>query len=123
MKHYKYLLFTLLCFPLTLAAQDYILWNGGVGADEREMAPDEGTKLVFFAESGSFLANVQVSVSDASGREQVNTTSNGPWLILDLPPGQYQVRASLSDDNAQGGTITVTGSETQEFSYRFQLNE
>tara|TARA_R110000772_G_scaffold171612_4_gene283498 strand:- start:1645 stop:1986 length:342 start_codon:yes stop_codon:yes gene_type:complete len=99
-------------------AQNYILWNGGVGADERELAPSEGTRLVFFVESGSFLAGVEVTVKDMQGNELVNTLSNGPWLILDLPEGKYQVNAQINENNAQGGLINVDNSN-QEFAYKF----
>ena len=116
----KVILLSLLLVPGISTAQDYILWNGGIGLDEREQAPSNGTRLVFFADSGSFLAGIKVQIKNMT--ELVNTTTNGPWLILDLPAGQYQVRAVLNDDNAQGGLINVDGS-SQEFAYMFPLEE
>ena len=118
----KVILLSLLLVPGISTAQDYILWNGGIGLDEREQAPSNGTRLVFFADSGSFLAGIKVQLKNMTGTELVNTTTNGPWLILDLPAGQYQVRAVLNDDNAQGGLINVDGS-SQEFAYMFPLEE
>jgi hypothetical protein len=101
------------------AAQGVVVWSGGVGTDERESAPTTGTKLVFFVESGSFLSGVQVLIKNANGAEVVNTVSTGPWLILNLPSGRYQVTATRSEGNAQGGYIDVDGSN-QEFAYMFR---
>lgn len=122
MNHVRILLFIVSFLPVISLAQDYILWNGGVGADERELAPTDGTRLVFFADSGSFLANVHVIIKNMTGRELVNTISKGPWLILDLPEGQYQIQASLHETNIQGGLISVDESN-QEFAYKFNLTE
>lgn len=69
-------------------------------------------------DGGNFLSNVQVSVKDASGREIVNAVSTGPWMILNLAPGTYRVRARAGEQ-AQGGTIEVTG-KNQEFGYMFK---
>jgi hypothetical protein len=105
--------------PVAAPAQDGILaWTGGIGTEEREAAPKDGTKLVFFVESGSFLADVQVTVKDANGRELLNAVSKGPWMILNLEPGRYRVLAT-HDGQQQGGTIEVTGNN-QEFAYMFK---
>ena len=109
----------LLTLNVPAIAQDSaVVWTGGIGTEDRATAPKEGTKLVFFVESGSFLSNVQVSVKDSSGREVVNAVSTGPWMILKLEPGRYSVRATV-DGQAQGGQIDVTGG-SQEFAYMFK---
>ncbi len=108
--------------PAFAVAQQYVLFNGGVGADERETAPETGTKLVFFADTGSYLSGVMVTIEDLNGQPLVNTLTKGPWLIVDLPEGDYQIRASL-DDNAQGGVFSVTAQAGQEFAYMFTLDE
>lgn len=78
---------------------------------ERESAPSEGTRLEFFAQSGSYLSDVNVTVTNASGQEVVQTVTEGPWLILDLPDGNYQVRAEVEDRGAQGAQINVGGDQ------------
>lgn len=100
------------------AQNEALVWTGGIGTEERDAAPKEGTKLVFFVETGSFLSAVQVSVKDANGKELVNAVSKGPWMILKLEPGRYSVQATVAGQT-QGGTIDVTGNN-QEFSYMFK---
>lgn len=102
-----------------LAQDDAVVWNGGVSIEERDTAPKEGTKLVFFVETGSFLSNVQVVVKDAAGHEVVHTVSKGPWMILNLKPGQYTVHASVGEQ-AQGGRIEVAEGANREFAYMFK---
>jgi hypothetical protein len=110
----------LFTFTMPALAQDEVLvWSGGVGVEERDSAPKEGTKLVFFVESGNFLSGVKVSVKDSGGREVVNAVSKGPWMILNLPAGRYHVRASVGEQ-AQGGTIDVVDGGKKEFAYMFK---
>jgi len=104
-------LILLLSLPVlpALAAQSPIIWTGGITLEEREAAPAGGTRLEFFVTGGHYLSSIQVVVTDDSGREIVNTTTTGPWLILDLAPGTYQVQAVRRNGDTQGGMISVSG--------------
>jgi len=102
-----------------VAPDDPVVFNGGISLEERASAPDEGTKLEFFvADDGAYLSDVQVIVEDAEGDEIVNTVTDGPWLILDLPEGEYNVQASLGSGKVQSGKITVD-SRSESFGYMF----
>jgi hypothetical protein len=104
---------------LSLAAQENpILWSGGIGLDEREQAPANGTRLVFIDSSGDYLSGIKVTVSEPGGAELVTTTTTGPFLVLGLRQGRYIVRAERAPGNAQGGYLTVDGS-AQEYVYMF----
>ncbi|MGA1742672.1 MAG: hypothetical protein ACO4AC_11040 [Pseudohongiellaceae bacterium] len=122
MKLIKKLLLLVVFLPVCALAQQYVLFNGGVCTDEREAAPDEGTRLVFFASSGSYLSGVQVVIKDTNGRELVNVRTRGPWLILNLPTGQYQLEASLGD-HGQGGVFSVDSNSPAEYAYMFATGE
>lgn len=100
------------------AAQSRVLFNGGITTDEREAAPQNGTKLEFFVTTGSFLSNIAVTVKDSGGNAVVTTTTAGPWLILDLTPGTYTVQATRSNGDAQGGMIEVSG-DGEKYSFMF----
>lgn len=116
----RFLLFAMACLlPLLSQAQEHVAWNGGITSEERQSAPTTGTKLVFFVEAGNFLSDVNVLVKDMDGKVLVDMVSKGPWLILDLPAGQYRVRAEV-DGDAQGGMITVEEGISREFGYMFK---
>jgi hypothetical protein len=48
-------------------------------------------KLVFALKSGAFMDNVKVAISDAKGNAVLETTSEGPWFLANLPAGKYRV--------------------------------
>ncbi len=108
-------------FTISEAATNKILFNGGISLDERESAPLTGTKLEFVVSSGSFLSDINVSVTDSAGKEVVNAKTKGPWLVLDLDPGNYIVYAQRDNDDGQGGVITVAGKseESEKFTFMF----
>lgn len=101
-----------------IAPDDPVVFNGGITIEERASAPEEGTKLEFFAQGGPYVSDVHVRVADSAGNELVNTVTDGPWLILDLPDGEYNVFASLDDGSAQSGKIQVD-SRAEAYGYMF----
>lgn len=101
-----------------IAPEDPIVFNGGISLEERASAPKEGTKLEFFVSDGAYLSEVQVVVADIDGNEIVSTVTEGPWLILDLPDGQYNVQASIGERLTQSSQITVD-SRAESYGYMF----
>lgn len=99
-------------------AQDLIIWNGGIGEDERALAPETGIRLSFFVQPGNYLSKVAVQVRDGNENEIVNVVTDGPWLILDLDPGRYQVIATSDYGAVQSLVIDVSGT-TEEFGFAF----
>ena len=76
--------------------------------------PDHNLKVLTAAEkSGAFLAGAQVVVRDAGGRPVFETTLDGPWLLARLPPGNYQLIATLGG-KSQTRTFTVPASGRRE---------
>jgi hypothetical protein len=63
---------------------------------------------------------VQVSIKGADDREVVNTVTDGPWLILNLPNGRYSAQASIAPGNVQSGFFDVDGSNRK---YGFMFRE
>jgi len=76
--------------------------SGGVGVDSIErlaaIAGQFNLKLVFALDSGSYLSGVEVSIMDAAGKKTLlAVTTEGPWLLVNLPKGRYRVVATLAD--------------------------
>ena len=73
--------------------------TGGVGSEEvdrlKSMEGDFNLKLVFANTSGEYLSDVKVTIVDASGREVLDATAEGPILMAKLPSGGYRVDASF----------------------------
>lgn len=90
--------------------------SGGIGLDESEAMKAAASKysleLVFSAKSdrnapgagagasAAYTADVKVKITDRAGKTVIDTVSQGPYLLANLPDGVYQVEAS-----ADGGTV------------------
>lgn len=69
--------------------------SGGVGIGEREammkMAEDFNLKLVFANSDGHYLAGTNVMIRKPGGETLLTTTATGPWMLVNLPAGSYEV--------------------------------
>ncbi len=119
MRIFSLLAVILLSFASFAENQAIVLWSGGISAEQRAVAPSEGTKLVFFVEGGDYLAGVNVSVKAKSGQELANVLDTGPWLILNLPDGDYVVAAQRANGDIQSAIISVEKNVTTEFGFMF----
>ena len=86
--------------------------SGGVGKDEAELADaisryGFNVQLVFAEQTGAFLADVNLHITDPAGNTVLDTVSDGPMFLAKLPPGQYRVAAQA---NGQVRTATLDAS-------------
>ena len=99
-------------------------YNGGVGVRERaEMPQVYPLKLVFATNRGHYLNNADVAISDAAGKEVFRALAdNGPWMIIDLPPGSYAVEATL-EGRAKKTQVTVSSGSSEVSILRWKTTE
>ena len=73
--------------------------SGGVGIQQRnaidQLEDSFGLKLVFADHDGRYIADVAVDILDRNGQQVFSLNDAGPWLLTELPPGDYQVQASF----------------------------
>lgn len=75
---------------------------GGVGIDEaqymKQAARDYNLMLTFSTREGNYLADVDVTITDAKANPVLKTTCDGSIMLVDLPKsGVYQVQAQAGD--------------------------
>jgi hypothetical protein len=96
--------------------------SGGVGKDEREQleaaAKDYNLKLIFAQSSGAFVADIQVTITDAAGSTVVDATSNGPLFFAKLPAGDYRIEATYAGI-AKNSSATVPGNGQSVLDFRW----
>lgn len=84
--------------------------SGGIGQDEaqamKEAAGRYNTAMTFTLNSGQYVSDVKVVVKKPDGQEVLATVTEGPMLLMDLPPGSYTVAATL-DGRTQTRKVTV----------------
>ena len=81
------------------------LLTGGVSEEEREAMRQEiapyNVWLVFVErDTGNYISGAKVSLVDSSGNAVVDTVSDGPWLLAQVPPGQYKIRTADGQEQA-----------------------
>ena len=83
---------------IAITPSDVTVVSGGISTDAvghlKAIEKDFNLKMVFALKNGEYLANVRVQVVDPSNNVVVDTTSEGPWLLAQLPAGSYQVNAT-----------------------------
>ncbi|GAC1545300.1 MAG: carboxypeptidase-like regulatory domain-containing protein [Collimonas sp.] len=78
---------------------------GGVGLDEsaymKRAAKKYDLMSTFATRTGGYLADVNIDISDKSGKAILQTTCSGPIMLIKFPhAGTYRVRAEVGG-NAQ----------------------
>lgn len=91
--------------------------SGGIGETEREeiLAREQefNLKLLFAEKSGAYLTDVRLMILTSSGQSVLVLDSAGPYLLVKLPPGHYQVQATA---NNQRQRITLQIGENKRVS-------
>jgi hypothetical protein len=97
--------------------------GGGVGEQERlclaSMEKEYNLKMVFALSSKSYLANETVRIQDMQGKEVFQGRVDGPWLMVKLPSGDYQVTVSREAHRTEARHVKVgDGMQVQYFTWK-----
>ncbi len=81
--------------PVPIQKYDAIRYYSlGVGIEERRQLPQlYPLKLVFSTDRGHMLCGAEVTVRAGGKIVFRGRAENGPWLVIDLPPGRYDIEA------------------------------
>jgi hypothetical protein len=78
---------------------------GGVSSNERETFVERGRdfnlKLSFADRRGSYIADVAVVIESAKGVEILRMEADGPLFFIQLPDGNYAVKATFNRETKQ----------------------
>ena len=96
--------------------------SGGVGADSIDrlssLAGDFNLKLVFALKSGEYVSGVRVAIADSAGKTVLDTTSEGPWFLVKVPAGNYQIVATFAG-NAVKRQVAVATAASRTVDFRW----
>lgn len=85
----------------------------GISEDDRteaEASTDHTLKLVYAQSGGNYLGDVTTRLADAEGQVLLETTCEGPWLLVDLPQGSYEVTATFNGESKTENVSVQSGS-------------
>ncbi|MDP2397137.1 MAG: carboxypeptidase regulatory-like domain-containing protein [Burkholderiales bacterium] len=96
--------------------------SGGVGEESMAQldahAGKYNLKLVFALKSGNYLSGVEVNIMDGAGKKLLAVTTEGPWLLVNLPKGRYRVVATLSETTVSRNVV-IGSSPLQTVDFRW----
>lgn len=92
--------------------------SGGIGESEilaLDAQRDRFSLWVITAAklSGAYLADVRIRITDAKKALVLEQKIEGPWLLVDLPLGRFEVEASLGDQSLKRATTIHAGDHHQ----------
>ena len=91
--------------------------TGGVTVDERQEMAEQRKNfsllLKFAAKSGRYLGDVAVNITTGKGATVFESTTDGPWLLVNLPAGAYTLKAT-SGGVSQSQKISIGNNARRE---------
>ena len=100
--------------------------SGGIGLDEStafKAAMSQYPLALTFAstsagDTAAYVSEVQVVIRDTNDTDVLNVTSEGPYFLARLPPGQYQVFATYNNETqSQKVNVDAAGSSRATFAW------
>ncbi|SER21461.1 hypothetical protein SAMN04488038_12114 [Solimonas aquatica] len=86
--------------PAVLESEGIRYVSGGIGSGEaaamRAESRHYALTLMFYVQAAKamFVADVDVLIQDAAGKVLMRTRSEGPFLLVQLPAGHYQINCA-----------------------------
>ena len=96
--------------------------SGGVGGEEMTSLNGERgqyTVSVLTASkgSGAYLSGARIVITDGKSGPILETVMDGPWLLVDLPAGSYQIEAIYGDSTQTSKFTFAPGGRRQTVFY------
>ena len=99
-------------------------FSAGIGLEERSAHyPAFPLKLVFVAGPKAYLSQVSVTITDRQGKVHLQILPKqvtGPWLFVDLPPGNYDISAEGPGKASIKEHVTLSAKETKTIYLRWK---
>ena len=67
-------------------------------------------RFAFEGAHGPYLSDKTLTLTDATGKDVVAVSCDAPWVLVRLPPGEYQATANIPGGAIQSRWITIPAS-------------
>ena len=103
---------TILIFSSTAWAQQANQQPTGVGkSQQQDTQKGYSTKINFFVQGNAYLKDMDVKVTNMKDKVFYNGLSLGPWLVINLAPGKYQVTATRDSGQTESTSFHVASGQ------------
>ena len=103
--------------------------TGGIGKAEAKQFESRMSSYPLAVEvleksgqTAEFTADADVKIADARGQTVFDAKMDGPFLLVDLPKGEYSVAASLDHKTLSERSVSVTPGHTAHATFEFPLH-
>jgi len=100
--------------------------TGGVGEREARLFERQMSKhplaielLEHAGKAEEFTADAKVKIADRRGRTVLDAKADGPFMLVDLPPGRYSIVATLKHATLKKSAVVVTRNELARATFEF----
>jgi len=98
--------------------QGWAYLDGGIGQTETESMESERSKYSLWVmtagrTSGAHLADVDIAIVNDKGEQVFERRLEGPWLMINLPLGRYEVRSHYKNESQSRITTIHPGDHHQ----------
>ena len=99
-------------------------YSAGVSIEERRALPVlYPLKVVFATDRGNLLCGADVTISSGGRAIFRGSAANGPWLIVDVPPGTYDIEAVQDGTTRKAAGVRVAAGKTRTVLLRWKTTE
>lgn len=104
--------------PATHHSGDITYLSGGIGSDQssalKSLMHRYPLTLEFVGRHGDYLADVPVRIADMHGNTVLDAQSDGPFMLLRLPDGRYEVTASYDGSTVRRNVNIDSGTHAHD---------
>ncbi len=110
--------------PLELTTENGVSYiSGGIGDEEKDqLKTQEGQfnlRLQIVGLNGEFLSDVRMVLKDAKGATLVSMNDAGPFVYMQVAPGQYSAELIRVNGNSKTSTLKVPAKGALKTAIRF----
>jgi hypothetical protein len=100
--------------------------TGGVGQRDARLFEQHLTShplaielLEHSGKKDAFTADAMVRIVDPHGRTVLDAQADGPFMLVDLPPGRYSIHATLAGDTMRKTDVWISAGHTARATFEF----
>ena len=99
-------------------------YSTGVGIEERRKLPQRyPLKIVFKTDRKNLLCDADVTASIGKKTVFQGRAQNGPWMLIDLPPGVYTIKAVLNGKERSAKGVRIKAGKQRNVVLKWKTTE